>query len=372
MTKTDAQQPSAQAKSAPLPQAAEASEWNPPKRNFFSRLLIGASLTGAILTILYAWQLSPFDNGVEGTNNAYVRGRTTIISPQVSGYVVAVPVKDFQRVRAGEMLAQIDDAAYGARVEQARANVLVQIANYNNSTQAEHSGQASEQSQSATIAAAEAQLTRAQADWDRLEPLVKAGWATRTQEDQARATLRQSEAQVRQAHAAFEIAHQNVRSVIVGRDGLSAAVESARAQAHAAEIDLRYTVIRAPEAGTLSDIGVHVGQFVSAGTQLMFLVPEQSWVIANFKEAQTHRMHVGQPASLRIDALGGARLKGHIESLAPATGSEFAVLKPDNETGNFVKVAQRIAIRIRIDPGQALSSRLRPGMSVEARVDTRD
>jgi multidrug resistance efflux pump len=372
MTKTDAKQPSPQVQSAPLPKAAEASEWNPPKRNFFSRLLMGASLTAAALTILYAWQLPPFDNGVEETNNANVQGRTTIISPQVSGYVAVVPVKDFQHVRAGEMLARIDDATYAARVEQARANVLVQIANYSNSTQAEHSGKASELSQTATIAGAEAQLTRAQADWNRLEPLVKAGWATRAQEDQARAALRQSEAQVKQAYAAFEIARQNVRSVIVGRDGLSAAVKSARAQAHAAEIDLAYTVIRAPEAGTLSDIGVHVGQFVSAGTQLMFLVPEQSWVIANFKEAQTHRMRVGQPASLRIDALGGARLKGHVESLAPATGSQFAVLKPDNATGNFVKVAQRIAIRIVIDRGQALSSRLRPGMSVEARVDTRE
>jgi len=371
MTKTEVKQPSAQVQPVPAPQAVEASQWNPPKRNVFSRLLIALSLTGAILAILFAWQLPPFDNGVEETNNAYVRGRTTIIGPQVSGYIVAVPVKDFQHVRAGEILARIDDAAYGARVEQARANVLAQIANYDNSTQAERSGQANELSQSATIAGAEAQLIRAQADWDRLVPLVKAGWATRAQEDQARAALRQSEAEVRQAHAQFEIAHQNVRSVIVGRDGLLAAVRSARAQAHAAEIDLRYTVIRAPEAGTLSDIGVHVGQFVSAGTQLMFLVPEQSWVIANFKEAQTHRMRVGQPATLRIDALGGARLKGHIESLAPATGSEFAVLKPDNATGNFVKVAQRIAIRIRIDRGQALSSRLRPGMSVEARVDTR-
>jgi multidrug resistance efflux pump len=327
---------------------------------------------GAALTILYAWHLPPFNNGVEETNDAYVRGRTTIISPQVSGYVVAVPVEDFQHVRVGDVLARIDDATYGAHVEQARANILAQTANYNNSTQAQRSGEANELSQDATIAAAEAQFVRAQADWNRLESLVQAGWATRAQEDQARASLRQTEAQVRQARAALEIARQNVQSVVVGRDGLSAAVKSARAQAHAAQIDLGHTVIRAPETGTLSDIGVHVGQFVSAGTQLMFLVPEQSWVIANFKETQTHRMRVGQLASVRVDGLGGASLKGHIESLAPATGSEFAVLKPDNATGNFVKVAQRIAVRIQIDQGQTLSSRLRPGMSVEAEVDTRE
>ena len=372
MKKVSKNKTSTQDPSAHPPKAEETAHWDPPPKGIRSRLLIAASVAGAVFTILYAWQLPPFDNGVEETNNAYVRGRTTIISPQVSGYVVVVSVEDFQHVRAGEVLARIDDATYGAHVDQARANVLAQIANFNNSTQAQHSGEAGELSQRATIAGAEAQFIRAQADWDRLEPLVKAGWATRAQEDQTRAALRQAEAQVSQARAALEIARQNVRSVIVGRDGLSAAVKSASAQARAAEIDLGHTVIRAPEAGTLSDIGVHVGQFVSAGTQLMFLVPEQSWVIANFKEAQTHRMRVGQPASVRVDALGGARLKGHIGSLAPATGSEFAVLKPDNATGNFVKVAQRIAVRIRIDQGQALSSRLRPGMSVEARVDTRE
>ena len=372
MTKTEMDQPSSQVPSAPPPQGKEASHWTPPAMTLFSKLMVGTSVAAAVLTILYAWQLPPFDDGVEETNNANVQGRTTIISPQVSGYVVAVPVKDFQRVGAGEVLARVDDSTYGASVEQARANVLVQIANYNNSTQAQLSGEANELSQNAAIAGAEAQLNDAEADWHRLVPLVEAGWATRAQEDQARAVLRQAQAQVQQARAAREIARQSVRSVIVGRDGLSAAVKAARAQTRTAEINLAYTVIRAPEAGTLSDIGVRVGQFVSAGTQLMFLVPDQSWVIANFKEAQTHRMHVGQPASIRIDALGGASLKGHIESLAPATGSQFAVLKPDNATGNFVKVAQRIAVRIRIDQRQALSSRLRPGMSVEARVDTRE
>src|SRR4051794_27058540 len=367
---------------APPPAAAEppaaapvgrtdAPPWKPPAKGMLSRVIMATALAGSALSILYAWHLPPFDNGIEATTDANVRGRTTIISPQVSGYIVNVPVDDFQHVAAGDVLARIDDGTYGARVEQANANVLAQIATFNNSNQAQHSGEANELSQDATVAGAQAQLVRAQADWDRVEPLVQAGWATRAQEDQARAELRQAEAQLRQAHAALEIAHQNVRSVLVGRGGLSAAVTSARAEAHAAAIDLDHTIIRAPDAGTLSDIGVHVGQFVTAGTQLMFLVPEQSWVIANFKEAQTHLMRAGQAAAVSVDALGGARLNGHVESLAPATGSEFAILKPDNATGNFVKVAQRIAVRIRIDPGQALASRLRPGMSVEAEVDTR-
>lgn len=347
------------------------STWKPPSKSVLMRVAIVALVAASISSVLYAWRAGPFDNGVEETNNAYVRGRTTIISPEVSGYVVSVPVDDFQHVRSGDVLLRIDDATYGARVRQARASVLTQVANFNNSTQAENSGEANEYAQDAAIAAADAQLVRAQADWDRLEPLVRDGWATKSQEDQTRAALHQAEAQVRQAHAAREIARQNTRSVVVGRDGLSAAVEAARAQANAAEIDLGHTLIRAPETGTLSEIGAHVGQFVSAGTQLMFLVPDESWVIANFKEAQTHNMRVGQEASVTVDALGGARLRGHVQSLAPAAGSEFAVLKPDNATGNFVKVAQRIAVRIRIDLGQSLAARLRPGMSVVAEIDTK-
>jgi multidrug resistance efflux pump len=130
-------------------------------------------------------------------------------------------------------------------------------------------------------------------------------------------------------------------------------------------------MIRAPEAGQLSELGVRNGQFVTAGTQLMFLVPKQMWIIANFKEAQTRRMRIGQAATFKVDALGGETLTGRLESIAPAAGSEFAVLKPDNATGNFVKVAQRIAVRFAIDPGQALAARLRPGMSVVTRVETR-
>jgi multidrug resistance efflux pump len=156
----------------------------------------------------------------------------------------------------------------------------------------------------------------------------------------------------------------------VGREGLKAGVAAAEAQLQLAQIDLDNTVIRAPVDGQLSEIGVRQGAFVTAGTQLMFLVPRTNWIIANFKEAQTRYMRIGQRATFTVDALGGARLTGKIQSLSPAAGSEFTVLKADNATGNFVKVAQRIAVRIVVDPGQALSAKLRPGMSVEVRIAT--
>lgn len=346
--------------------------WNPRARGRLASAAAILLILAAIGAILYAWQLPPFGGLYEQTDNAYVKGQTTVISPQVSGYVSDVAVQDFQNVQAGQVLVRIEDRIYSAKVAQARANVLTQSANFDNSTQTQRSKEANELAQDAAIASAQAQLVRVRADTQRTEALISHGWVTKRDRDAQVAALRAAEAQLREANAAREIGRQDVRSVIVGRSGLSANVEAAQAQVQLAQVDLDHTVIRAPQAGQLSEIGVRRGQYVTAGTQLMFLVPRSFWVTANFKEAQTHNMKVGQPASFTVDALGGARLKGHVENMAPAAGSEFAVLKPDNATGNFVKVAQRIAVRIRIDPDQELASRLRPGMSVVARIDTSD
>jgi len=362
--------PAAAPAAAPVDEPAAPQRWDPQARSRLTNLTIIILVLVAVVAILYAWQLPPFGGRYEQTDNAYVRGQTTIISPQVSGYVAEVPVQDFQQVKAGDVLVRIEDRIYSAKVAQARANVLSQAASFDNSTQAQRSREANELAEDAAIANAEAQLTKVRADMRRVDALVGHGWVTTRDRDQQIAALRAAEAQLRQARAAREIGRQDVRTVIVGRAGLSANVEAAKAQVRLAEVDLDHTVIRAPQAGQLSEIGVRRGQYVTAGTQLMFLVPKNLWVTANFKEAQTRKMQVGQPASFTVDALGKARLTGHVESLAPAAGSEFAVLRPDNATGNFVKVAQRIAVRIRIDPGQPLADRIRPGMSVVARVDT--
>ncbi|QEH78158.1 HlyD family secretion protein [Sphingomonas sp. C8-2] len=346
------------------------SGWAPPPRSRSVTIAIVAIAVVAILAVLYAWQLPPFAGFSERTDNAYVRGRVTIISPQVSGYVTSVPVQDFAEVKAGQILATIDDRIYRARVAQAEANLAAQQASLANSTQAQRSREVATASQDAAIANARAQLVRAEADMRRADALIADGSISARERDQTRAALLAAQAGVRQAEAARAIGTQDVRTVLVGRGGLTAAVEGARAQLRLARIDLDNTVIRAPVAGQLSEIGVRSGAFVTAGTQLMFLVPHDVWVVANFKEAQTRDMRVGQGASFKVDALGGAKLTGHVENIAPAAGSEFAVLKPDNATGNFVKVAQRISVRIRMDPGQVLARRLRPGMSVEAKIHT--
>ena len=365
--------PEPEVAAASAPQAEVAPDhWSPGPRSWMMRAAIALLLVAAIGTILYAWQLLPFGGRYEQTDNAYVRGQTTVISPQVSGYVAEVPINDFDNVKAGQVLVRIEDSIYSAKVAQARANVLTQQANLDNSTQAQRSKEVNTLAQDAAIANAEAQLTKVQTDLRRTNALISHGWVTPAVRDQQVAALRAADAALRQARAARQIGTEDVRTVVVGRHGLNANVDAAKAQVRLAEVDLDHTVIRAPQAGQLSEVSVRRGQYVTAGTQLMYLVPKTLWVTANFKEAQTRKMRVGQMASFTIDALGDKRLNGHVESLAPAAGSEFAVLRPDNATGNFVKVAQRIAVRIRIDPSQPLAERLRPGMSVVARVRTDD
>ncbi|MDT8760140.1 HlyD family secretion protein [Sphingomonas psychrotolerans] len=351
------------------PPAPEARRWNPPRPKPFAIMVLVLILVAGIVAILAAWRIGPFAGTTQSTENAFVRGQVTIVSPQVSGYVTEVPVQDFATVQAGDVLARIDDRIYRQRVEQARANVANAHASLANNPQQVASRAASLGSQQAGVEAARAQLVRAQADNARIEELARQGFVANRERDASRAALRQAQADLRQAEAARTIAQEDIRSVAIGRGGLEAGVEAAQAALRLAEIDLANTVIRAPVAGQLGEIGVRRGQYVTAGTQLMSLVPHQLWVIANFKEAQTAKIRPGAIARFKVDALGGERLTGRVEQLAPAAGSEFAVIRPDNASGNFVKVPQRIAVRIRIDPDQPAAARLRPGMSVEAEVE---
>jgi len=334
-------------------------------------LIAAAAAALAVLALLHAWRLPPFSTTMQSTENAYVRGQVTVMAPQVNGYVVEVLVQDYQRVRQGQLLARIDDRIYRQRVEQAAANLAARRAELSNALQAQRSRRAALGGREAERFGADAQMARARADLDRIEDLASDGSVSLRERDQAVAAMRQAEAQVRQSRAAGEIARQDIRSVDVSREGLAAAVAAAEAALHLAQIDLDNTRITAPRDGQLGEVSVRLGQYVAAGTPLLSLVPSRLWVVANFKESQTARIVAGQPAVFTVDGLAGKRFTGRVTALSPATGSEFSVLRPDNATGNFTKVAQRIPVRIAIDPGQTLSDRLRPGMSLEARVDTR-
>lgn len=346
--------------------------WAPPTHGRPRTLLYVGILLGGVFLALYAWDLPPFRRVVQTTDNAYVRGLTTTISPQVSGYVTEVLLQDFETVTKGQALVKVDDRAYRQRVEQARAVVAVQVANLDNSQQSQRSSLATVAAQEAALGNADAQLQRARADMRRVDELTAQGSLSERERDQTVAALRQSEAAQAQARAQRTISQEQVRTVTVGRGALEASVQSARAALQLAQIELSNTVIRAPRDGRVGEIGVRLGQFVSAGSQLFMLVPDQVWIVANFKEAQTARIVPGQRATFTVDALGDAELEGIVRDLSPATGSEFAVIKPENATGNFVKVPQRIAVRIDVIPGQPGAERLRPGISVVASVDTRE
>lgn len=355
----------------PVEEAPQQKGWA-PKGSRRRKIVFALVILAGALAALYAWRLPPFGSSIQTTDNAYVRGQTTIISPQVSGYVMEVLVKDFAEVRAGQPLVKIDDRIYRQRVAQGTAAIRTQTANLDNAQQNARSSEAQIRLQDAAVAAARAQLSRAQADMRRVSELVSEGSVSLRERDQTLAALRQAEAAVRQAEAQRAIAVEQSKTVTVGRSGLQAQVANAVATRDLARIDLDNTVIRAPRDGRLSEVSVRVGQLVQPGTQLMYLVPGTIWVVANFKEAQTAKIRVGQHATLSVDALGGQTLKGTVENVSPAAGSEFSVIKPDTGSGNFVKVPQRVAVRIRINPGQEPAKRLGPGMSVVAKVDTRD
>ncbi|WP_275790106.1 HlyD family secretion protein [Pararhizobium gei] len=339
-----------------------------PFRSPASTIVLIAGVAG-ILLVLYAWRLPPFATSFELTDNAYVKGYVTTVSPQLSGYIASVPVKDYQVVKAGDVLVKIDDRIYMQRLAQAKGALDAQRATLSNSFQQELSGKAGIASSEAQRKSANATLTRAQQAWDRIVPLAEKGIATSSDVDTARATLEQARAGVDQAIAAIEVSRETLATTIGSRAGLEASVRSAEAAVQLAQIDLDNTVITAPDDGTLGEIGARLGQYVTAGTQLMAIVPKDVWVIANFKETQLDGMQVGQPVTFSVDALRKAVLKGRVERFSPAAGSEFSVIRPDNATGNFTKVAQRIGVRVSIDPDQPQAASLVPGMSVEVRVN---
>lgn len=345
-------------------------ESRPRRTRVLSALAFGTLALLGVLIVLYAWQLPPFASAIESTENALVRGQVTVISPQLSGYVFEVPVQDFQQVKAGDLLVRLDDRIYTQRLAQAEASLASQQAALANNRQQMRSAQATIDQRKAAIGSAKAQADKAGADLKRSLALVTDGSISRSELDVSRAAAAQARASLAQANAAVRIAEEDLRTVEVNKDSLQAAVSNAVAAVALARIDLANTRVVAPRDGQLGQIGVRLGAWVNSGAQLMALVPDTVWVIANFKETQMAHVRVGQAASFTVDALNHARLTGHVQEIAPATGSEFSLLQADNATGNFVKIAQRIPVRIVVDPDQPDARRIRPGMSVVVSVDT--
>lgn len=370
MTENNNPPPAATPAPAPAPATPAAAPQPERRLQWLSTIAFAFVAVVGVLVVLYAWRLPPFTSPIVTTENATVRGQVTVIGTQLSGYVVEVNVQDFMDVKAGQLLVRIDDRIYQQRYEQALAQLAAQEAALSNWAQQRASSEAGIAVSRAALANAEAQAKKSAADLNRVEQLVADGSLSQREFDQSRATQAQMAAALAQAKANVDISQQSVQSVVVNKQALAAAVANAEAAVKAAKIDLDNTRIVAPSDGQLGQVTVRQGAFVNSGSQLMAVVPRQLWVIANFKETQMNGVQEGQSATFHVDALDGAVLTGQVERISPATGSEFSVLPADNATGNYLKIAQRIPVRIRIDAGQANARRLVPGMSVVVSVDT--
>ncbi|WP_439885470.1 HlyD family secretion protein [Pseudomonas syringae] len=340
------------------------------RKRIISSVLFGAVALAGVLIVLYAWQLPPFTSPIQSTENAQVRGQTTLISPQLSGYVYEVPVQDFQFVKTGDLLVRLDDRIYKQRLDQALAQLDVQKASLANNLQQRRSAEATIVQRQAQLQNTIAQSRKSAADLRRNQALVTDGSVSKSELDVTRAADAQASAAVAEAKATLQIAREDLQTVIVNRGSLEASVANAEAAIQLARIDLDNTRIVAPRNGQLGQIGVRLGAYVNSGAQLMALVPERRWIIANMKETQMADVRLGQSVSFTVDALDDQTMHGRVQRISPAAGSEFSLLPADNATGNFVKISQRIPVRIVVDDNQPLLERLRPGMSVVVSIDT--
>jgi membrane fusion protein (multidrug efflux system) len=310
---------------------------------------------------------------VQTTDNAYVEADMAVISPRVAGYVAEVAVADNQAVRAGDVLVRLVDAEYRAAFARAEADVerLRRMTGAARAS-AEAAGATIAQ-RAADLAAARAEVARAQADMARADELLKRGFATRALSDERKAALLTAQARVGEAEAALAAARSGRTAATGSAGGEAAALTAAIASREATALDLANTVIRAPFAGVVGNRSARVGQYARVGQQLMVVVPvEEAYLVANFKETQVGRMVVGMPVSVTLDAFPEAPMRGHITSFSPASGSRFSVIPPENATGNFTRVVQRLPVRIEIDRPLPEGVRLVPGLSARVRIDLRN
>jgi membrane fusion protein, multidrug efflux system len=317
----------------------------------------------------YYWMVGRF---LESTDDAYVQADSTIVAPKVSGYLTEVLVEDNQPVKAGQPLAKIDDRDYVAALDQAKADVATAQADSENITATLQQQHAIIAQARATVAVDQANLTYAEQENTRFSDLAKMGGASVEVAQQAASKRDTAQATLTRDAAAVTAAEEQVGVLQAQLAKDKATLQHNEAVQEQAQLNLGYTNIVAPIDGVVGNRSLRVGEYVQAGTQLMAVVPLAAvYVVANFEETQLAGIRKGAPVSIVVDTYSKATVKGHVDSIAPASGEEFALLPPDNATGNFTKIVQRIPVKIAIDPNDPLRGELRPGMSVTATVDTK-
>ena len=317
----------------------------------------------------YWWNVLRF---LQSTDDAYVQSDVSLISPKVEGYIKEVRAADNQEVAEGAVLFVIDDRDFAAKVAQAEAAVATEeamVLTYGGRLDLQRA--LIEEAQ-ATLNSAEADLARAQQDYKRYSALLTTDFASHQRFEQAEADARKAEAGVARSRATLAAAQNQLAVLRSQRHEEEGRRQQARATLQLAQNDLDNTVIRAPISGVAGNRAGQVGQYVKAGTQLLSLVPlSRVYVTANFKETQLTHMRPGQLAEVSVDAYPDLTLEGRIESFAPASGAQFSLLPPDNATGNFTKIVQRVPVRIALPADNRLAGLLRPGLSVTVTIDTR-
>jgi membrane fusion protein, multidrug efflux system len=343
----------------------------PTRRLGKRHALLGLGLVAGVAVAVWGvhwWTVGRF---IESTDDAYVGADITAISPKVSGYITQVAVTDNQRVHAGDLLAQIDDRDYRAALQKAEGAVAAQQALLANLDANEHLQRAVIDQAHAGIDAAQAENVRARDDQARYRDLSSRAAVSVESAQRADAVFKTARADAEKAQAAFAAAQRQLDVITTQKQQARAALMQAEAERQLAQLNLGYTTLRAPVDGTIGNRRVRLGAFVEAGSPLLAVVPSRGlWIDANFKEDQLAHMKPGQPVTIRADVLPGREFHGRLGSLAPATGAQFSVLPPENATGNFTKIVQRVPVRVLLDEHDATLGELRPGLSVTADIDT--
>jgi membrane fusion protein, multidrug efflux system len=360
----DAERPGA------LPAVADTPAAKPGKRKFIMMGVLGLLALAAIGYAVYFVLVGRF---YVSTDDAYVRANNTMLGARVSGHVAAILPRDNAIVRAGDVVFRIDDGDYRIAVDAARTRIATQQATIDRiGRQVTALESAAEQSR-AQLASSEAALKRAGLDFERQQALSTKGFASRATFEVSEAGRDQGIAAVKSAQAAYDAARDNVEVTKAQQAEARAQLAELQTQLAKAERDLDFTMVRAPVDGTFSNRLVNAGDFIQAGQRLANIVPlDDVFIDANYKETQLKRIRPGQPVKISVDAYGHRKFAGVVDSISPAAGSVFTLLPPDNATGNFTKIVQRLPVRIRVPKDVARQNLLRAGMSVYTTVDTRE
>ncbi|NTJ62319.1 HlyD family secretion protein [Agrobacterium rhizogenes] len=337
-----------------------------PSRRLRMLLIGGSALAAAAVVTFIYW-----DNAshYESTDDAFIAARQYAITSRVAGYISSVPVTDNQHIMSGEVIARIDDRDYQTALEQAQAQVTAANANIQNTEAQKRVQEANVEEAKAQVAQAQANLVFAQQQNDRYQGLVKSGSGTLQEAQQYTSQLHQQQAALNTDQASLTAAQRQLDAYDFQIANVQATLKQDQAQLDQAKLNFSYTTMTAAQPGRVVQLSAGDGEYVQAGTNLAMFVPDKLWVTANFKETQLDHMRPGQPVTLTIDAYGGRAIYGHVASVQPGSGTAFSLLPAENATGNYVKIVQRVPVKIELDDVPS-DVALGPGMSVVPTVRT--